>query len=377
MHEEGPVSDEESSRVPVGLRTAAGWAWRLLVILLLGAVVVALMVRLEVLFVALFVALLATALLGPLARWLSAHGVPKVLATALTLLGAIAAIGMLLFFAGRSVASQADELVTALVDGFNQVVVWAEETFGLSLDQMTERLDDVLGSGGESTGGFITSAFGAASTAFEILGGLGITIFATIFFVHDGRGIWSWIVRMFPRSARDHVDRAGGLSWQTLTGYAHGTVLIAAIDALGIGIGAALIGVPLATAIGTLVFFGSFIPIVGALLSGMVAVLIALATQGVTGALLMLAIVIGVQQLEGHLLQPLIQGRFVAIHPLAVVLAVAGGSIMAGIVGAVIAVPIVAVVNVLVRYVAEVHRGETPDEIEAELTAQAEGQTAS
>lgn len=372
------MSTEESSGVPAGLRTAAGWAWRLLVILLLASVVVALIVRLEVLFVALFVALLATALLGPVARWLSTHGLPKVLATAVTLLGAIAAIGMLLFFAGRSVASQADELATAFVDGFNQVIVWAEDTFGLSLDQMTERLSDALSSGGgESTGGFITSAFGAASTAFEILGGLGITLFATIFFVHDGRGIWSWVVRLFPRTAQQHVDRAGGLSWQTLTGYAHGTVLIAGIDALGIGIGAALIGVPLATAIGTLVFFGSFIPIVGALLSGMVAVLIALATQGVTGALLMLAVVIGVQQLEGHLLQPLIQGRFVAIHPLAVVLAVAGGSIMAGIVGAVIAVPIVAVVNVLVRYAADAHRGESPDEIETDLEAEAQAQAAS
>jgi predicted PurR-regulated permease PerM len=154
------------------------------------------------------------------------------------------------------------------------------------------------------------------------------------------------------------VAEAGRLSWQTLSSYARATIVIAAIDGVGIGVGAALLGVPLALPIGVLVFFGSFIPIVGALITGLVAVLIALATLGVTSALLMALVVVAVQQLEGHVLQPLIQGKLVSIHPLAVVLAVAAGSTIAGIVGAVIAVPIVAVANVVVRYVAAVSRGQ-------------------
>jgi predicted PurR-regulated permease PerM len=173
-------------------------------------------------------------------------------------------------------------------------------------------------------------------------------------------------VSLFPTGVRGHVDTAGRLSWHTLAAYARGTVVIAAIDAVGIGVGVALVGVPLAGPIAVLVFFGAFIPIVGALLSGFVAVLIALATQGLTSAILVAAIVIGVQQLEGQVLQPLIQGRMVALHPLAIVLAVAAGSTVAGLVGAVIAVPILAVVNVVVRYAAQVVRGPAepePDEV--------------
>lgn len=344
--------------VPAGLRTVADWAWRLLVILALLAAVVLLIARLEVLFVALFVSLMVTAMLEPAAAGLRRRGVPRGLATAGVLVAAVASVFVVLYLAGRSLVKQSDQLVAAISAGSTQVLSWAQSTFGISLNQLT----DSAGSVGTGSGGsLLSSVFGAASTAFEILGGAGITLFATVFFVLDGAGIWSWVKSLFPPKVRRHVDQAGRLSWQTLTSYAHATVLIAAIDAIGIGVGAAVIGVPLAGPIGILVFFGSFVPIVGALASGLVAVLIALATQGLTGALLMGAVVILVQQLEGHVLQPMIQGRFVAIHPLAIVLAVAGGSIVAGIVGAVIAVPLVAVVNVLVRYTAGTGRPETAE----------------
>jgi predicted PurR-regulated permease PerM len=352
--------------VPAGLRTVAGWSWRILVILLLAAALIAVIARLQVLFVALFVALLITSLLQPAADALRRWRVPGALATGGVLMGALGALLGLMFLAIRSVVRQADELTTALLDGFEEVGLWVEGAFGLSLHQLQERATDLLsglgGAEGESGGGAIaSSAFGAASTAVEVLSGAGITLFATIFFVHDGPRIWGWVTSLFPRGARTHVDQAGQLSWSTLSGYARGTVLIAAIDAVGIGVGVWLIGVPLAGTIAVLVFFFSFIPIVGALLSGLVAVLIALATKGLTAALLVLVIVILVQQLEGQILQPVIQGKLVAIHPLAVVLAVAGGTIVAGLVGAVIAVPIVAVANVLVRYTAQASRGQPPD----------------
>jgi putative heme transporter len=353
------MSDEQAP-VPRALRTAAAWSWRILVVLLLAAAVVALIVRLELLFVAVFVALLGTALLEPGAARLRRWGLPPALATAGVLLAALALVVGLLYLAGRSLVKQVDMLVAAVVDGVEQVLEWAQSTFGLDLDRLAESLGDLTSNLGEEGGSLASSAFGVASTAAEVVAGAGISLFAIIFFVHDGPGIWRWVTSLFPTTARGHVDEAGRLSWQTLAAYARGTVVIAAIDAVGIGVGAALIGVPLAGAIGVLVFFGAFIPIVGALLSGAVAVLIALAIQGLTGALLMLAIVIGVQQFEGNVLQPLIQGRFVAIHPLAVVLAVAGGTVLAGIIGAVIAVPVVAVANVIIRYAAGQGRGSDP-----------------
>lgn len=353
-----------SEAVPRGLRTVAGWSWRLLVILALAATVLVVVARLEVLFVALFVALLVASLLEPGARRLRRLGLPPALATAAVLLAAVVVLVALLYLAGRSLVNQADEFVAAVTDGFEKVRVWLQETLGLSLEQfegtvggLASGLGGVLG-GGEGGGSLISSAFGAASTALEVVAGAGIALFSTIFFVHDGPGIWSWVTSLFPTGTAAHVDRAGHLSWASLSAYARGTVLIAAIDAIGIGLGVAVIGVPLAGPIAVIVFFGSFVPIVGALVSGLVAVLIALATAGPTAALLTAIVVILVQQIEGHVLQPLIQGKLVALHPLAVVLAVAGGSTVAGLVGAVIAVPIVAVANVLVRYAAGVNRGQ-------------------
>ncbi len=356
-----PVARPEAAGgdVPAGLRRVAAWSWRLLVVLALASVVLLLVARLEVLFVALFVALLLTSMLQPAAAWLRDRGVPRALATAAVLLGSAAALVAVVLLVVRAVVGQAGALSQAVIDGVAQVRAWAEQRLGINLEQIESSVSGLVGGlGGEGGGSIVGSAFGAASTAFEVLAGAGITLFATIFFVHDGGGIWRWFRSLFPTSVHGHVDGAGTASWQTLSSYARATVLIAAIDGIGIGLGAALIGVPLALPIGVLVFFGSFIPIIGALLTGLVAVLIALATLGLTSALLMAAVVIAVQQLEGHILQPLIQGRLVSIHPLAVVLAVAAGSTIAGIVGAVIAVPVVAVANVLVRYVAAASRGE-------------------
>ncbi len=343
--------------VPAGLRTAAAWSWRILVVLMLVSVVTFVVVSLKLLFVALFVALLVTALVHPATERLQRWGLPHALATALVLLAFASAVIGVLYFAGRSLAGQAETIATAVTEGFDEVVAWLQGSFGISLDQLSGPLGSLTeGFGGSGSGGIASSAFGVASTALEVVAGAGISLFATIFFVHSGAGIWAWLTSLFPGSARPRVDEAGQRSWTTLSSYARGTVLIAAIDAVGIGVGVALIGVPLAGAIAVLVFFGSFIPIVGALVSGAVAVLVALATQGWTSALLVGGVVLAVQQVEGHVLQPLIQGRMVSLHPLAVVLAVAAGSIVAGLIGAIIAVPIVAVANVLVRYWAEVRR---------------------
>ena len=206
----------------------------------------------------------------------------------------------------------------------------------------------------------ISGALGAATTAGHLVEGFFITLFATFFFLASGRRIWSWLLRLLPRRSHTPVDDAARASWITLSQYVRATLLVALIDGIGIGVGAAVLGVPLAVPIGVLVFLGAFIPIVGALLTGALAVLVALVAQGPFVALLMLGVVLAVQQLESHVLQPFLLGRAVSVHPLAVILAIAAGATLAGIVGALFAVPAAAVTNTFIKSLAA--RGHPPAE---------------
>jgi predicted PurR-regulated permease PerM len=177
-------------------------------------------------------------------------------------------------------------------------------------------------------------------------------MFSLLFILIDGKSIWAWIVRFFPKRAQSAVDGAGIAGWTTLGNFARVQILVASIDAVGIGVGAALLGVPMAIPIGILVFLGSFIPIVGAVATGSVAIVIALIFNNWAIALAMLGVVLLVQQVEGHVLQPLIMGTAVKVHPLAVVLVVAAGALLAGIPGALFAVPVAAVLNAMTSYIA-------------------------
>jgi predicted PurR-regulated permease PerM len=179
-----------------------------------------------------------------------------------------------------------------------------------------------------------------------------LTVFILVFYLLEGENIWAFMVRLFPRRARSPIDGAGRRGWLSLGNYVRIQILVAAVDAIGIGAGAAIIQVPLALPLGVLVFVGSFIPVVGALVTGAVAVLLALVANGWVNALIMLGIVLLVQQLESHLLQPFIMGRAVNLHPVAVILAVTAGSTVAGILGALFAVPVLAVANSFIRYIA-------------------------
>ena len=190
------------------------------------------------------------------------------------------------------------------------------------------------------------------STAADVATGVLLTLFTLLFFLMEGERIWLFVVGLFPKEAREAVNGAGRAGWKSLGAYVRVQILVAAIDAIGIGLGAAILGVPLAIPLGVLVFLGSFIPVIGALFSGAVAVLLALVALGPVQALIMLGIVLLVQQVESHILQPLIMGKAVSLHPLAVIFSVAGGSMIFGAVGALFAVPTLAVVNSVVRYLA-------------------------
>ncbi|HRC41833.1 AI-2E family transporter [Nostocoides sp.] len=335
---------ESRSDVPHGVRAASEWSWRLLLIAAAIGLLGWLIGHLSELVVPIIVATLLAALLQPVFRRL--HSVlPRGVAAAITVLGTLAVIGGLMAFVGSQFANQLPDLTDQVGEGLDQIRDWIRTTFNITDTQFTqyfERARDALTSGGSDLGG-TAAKFGL--TATHVVAGFFISMFALFFFLLEGPQIWAWIVRLFPRTARARVASSGAIAWSQLQAFCKATILVAAADATGIGVGAAILGVPFASGIGLLVFLGAFIPVIGALLSGIVAVLLALVALGPVKALIMLGIVIGVQQIESHVLQPFLLGRAVRVHPLAVILAIAAGVIVWGIVGALIAVPVAAVVN--------------------------------
>jgi predicted PurR-regulated permease PerM len=197
-------------------------------------------------------------------------------------------------------------------------------------------------------------------------------VFATVFFLLDGERIWAWLVSLFPQRSQAGVREAGSRSWAVLTAYVRATVIIAFVDAVAIGIALAILRVPLALPLAVLVFFGAFVPIVGAFVTGFVAVVVALAARGPVIALLVLLAIVVIQQVEGHLLQPLLTGRLVRLHPLGVVLAVTAGSVLAGLVGAIVAVPLAAVLTTVLGYYGALARAPV-DALAVEPTPEATG----
>jgi len=234
-----------------------------------------------------------------------------------------------------------------------QVRVWLNEgPLELSADQVENYVEDLVATLRDNQGGIASGALNVTAAAIEVVGGIFLALFLTFFFLYDGQRIWRWVVGLFPNAVAYDVWQAGRRAWTTLTGYVRGTVVVAFVDGVFIGLAVALVGVPLAVPIGALVFLGAFVPLIGATVTGAVAVLVALVAQGLGPALIVLGSVILVQQLEGHILQPFVLGRAVRLHPVAVALAVTTGGILAGIGGAIVAVPLVAVVNSVARYFA-------------------------
>jgi len=357
-HEPEPTSSvmiEFDQDVPRGVRLAAAWSWRLVVIGLLGYFLLELVSLLRIVVVPLVVALLLTALLGPAVLALRRLGAPRALAAAVVLITGIAAV-----------AATLTGVISQFIDGLPQLSHNASEGIGTiqswlktgPLHLSDAQLDQWITKGRQwlngNAGSLGTSALSAVGTVSEMLAGVVLVLFSTFFFLRDGDNIWRFTVRLLPPAARHRLHHAGHASWRSLGAYVRATVLVAFIDAIGIGIALYVLKVPFALPLAALVFLGAFVPIIGAALSGTVAVLVALVdvNGGAVKALLVLAAVILVQQLEGHVLQPLIMGKAVAIHPLAVIVAITGGVVLAGIIGALVAVPLVAVLNTGIRHVA-------------------------
>lgn len=346
------VPNGVDENIPPGIRLAGAWSWRLLALAGASAVFIFLIIQLRLIVIPLLVAVLVSALLVPFVGFLVRHRWPKGLAIAVALLGTLAVVGGLITLAATQIATGSAGLSERLAASYENLKgALLASPLQLSESELNAFLRQASESIQADSQIFVTGALSLGSSLGHLIAGFLLAIFSLLFILIDGKGIWGWIVRIFPLRARAAVDGAGIAGWTTLGNFAKVQILVATIDAIGIGAGAALLGVPMAIPIAILVFLGSFIPIVGAVATGIVAVVIALLFNGFGIALAMLGVVLLVQQVEGHVLQPLIMGTAVKVHPLAVVLAVGAGSLLAGIPGALFAVPFAAVVNVMTSYI--------------------------
>ncbi|OMC26987.1 AI-2E family transporter [Mycobacterium colombiense] len=336
---------DDASVEPLVRKTAA-WAWRLLVILIAVVALLWVVKKLEVIVVPVLVALLVSALLVPVVDWLDKRGLPRGGAVALVLLGGFAILGGILAF-----------VILQFIDGLpgltEQVTQSIESTRRWLINGPAHLRNEQINSAGNAAiealhnnqAKLTSGALSTAATVTELVTAAVLVLFTLIFFLYGGRNIWQYVVQIIPADVRGRVHEAGNAGYGSLIGYVRATFLVALTDAAGVGAGLAIMGVPLALPLSSLVFLGAFIPLVGALISGLVAVVVALLAKGIVYALITLGLLIAVNQIEAHLLQPLVMGRAVSIHPLGVVLAISTGGVLAGIVGALLAVPTVAFLN--------------------------------
>jgi putative heme transporter len=340
--EPGPIDRVE---VPYALRFSAAWAWRLLLVVAVVWVFLQIFSLLSVVLVPVIIGLLLSAVAIPIVDRLQRWGLPRGVATLLIVLAGIVLLVALIALVAQQFSSGFSDLRTSFNDSLDKLTDYLIN-LGLSQHQLNNFFgrvrDAVSGSGEGNVGGTVLRA---STTAGHLLAGLFIVLFSTIFLTYDGRGIWGWFVRLFPAPARERVHGSGEKAWAVLTAYVRATVVIAFTDAVGISLIALALGLKFIVPIGVLVFMGAFIPVVGAFVSGIAAVAVALVTVGPVTALIMFGGVLAIQQIEGHVLQPFLMGRLVRVHPLAVVLVIAIGALSAGIFGALIAVPLTAIIN--------------------------------
>lgn len=341
----------EQSVTPA-VRAAAAWSWRFLLIAGAAAVALWLIGYFQVIVVSVAVALLLTVLLTPVAAFLRRQlHFGRTLAAITSVLALLAVVAALVALAGRSIANGFGDLSDQASEGVDKLLDWlAESPLQVTSDQVNQLVEQGREQLQENASSVLSGALSVTTTVGHVAAGALISLFCTFFFLREGRVVWSWLVGLLPRRVRERVHQAGRRGLVTLSAYTRTQILVAFVDAVGIGIGAAILRVPLALPLATLVFVGSFIPIVGAIVTGAVAVLVALVAHGPVVALIMLGVVLLVQQLEGHILQPFLMGHAVSLHPVAVLLVVTAGSMAAGIVGALFAVPIAAVLNTVVLY---------------------------
>lgn len=337
------ATDDRDDAVPQGLRTAAGWCWRLAVIAVFVWGLFTVLDKISEVSIPIAVSLLLTAAMWPLAGWLTRHRVPRALAAGLCLLLLVVLLGGLFTLVGAQIASQWDELSKQSVASVAQLTHWlAGSPFHVSQSQLNGLLTAAETWAKGSQGRIAGWAAAAGTGIGHFLAGTVMALFTTFFFVYEGDKLARAVARVIPSENRARILDSSRRGWVALVAYVRAAVIVAAVDGLGAGIGAALIGSSMSLAIGTLTFVLAFIPIVGAFVSGVVAVAVVLVTLGVVKAVIMLIVFVAVMEIESHVLQPFLLGKAVSIHPLVILLGIAIGGIVSGIVGALFAIPLVA-----------------------------------
>lgn len=362
-----PAADGADRWVSPLVRASAAWAWRLLILLAAAYVLLEVLRRFGVVVVPVALALVVTALLLPAVDFLDRYGAARGGAVAFVMVLSLAIFGGLLAFVVNQFIEGAPLLVEQVTRSIESTRDWLiNGPAKLSGDQINRAVDTFTDALRTHQTQLTTGALSTAGTLVEILAGVLLLLFTMIFFLLGGRSIWQFVTRVVPDEHRARVREAGAAGFHSLAGYARATSLVALVDAVSIGAGLAIMGIPLALPLASLIFLGAFIPVVGALITGFLAVIVALLAKGFIYALITLGLIIAVMQLEAHVLQPLVMGRAVSIHPLAVVLGLTAGGVLAGVIGALLAVPAIAFLNSFVRVLIAENPGARVEQLEDE-----------
>lgn len=346
-----PAATATTDRVPAWLVTTAALIWRLAVVAIGLYLAVAILARLRVIVLPVIAALLLTSVLSPPVRWLERRGMPSLGATALVFFGFLGALAAFFAYAGPQVAHQVGELSGAVEQTVQRGRSWLTDGPFHFSDTQVDRwgrqlIDEIRGNRNRLASGVLAGA----TLLFEIVTGIVVTLFLTFFFVKDGPRMWGWIRSQVAGQARRDVDEAGRRAWATLGAYIRGSAIAGLIEATLKAIALVVLGVPLVVPLAALTFFGGFLPLVGAVTAGLVSASVALAAKGPTTAGLVLLASVLIQNVDGHLIQPLVMGRLVKLHPVVIAVALTGASAVAGLIGAFLAVPTVSVAVAVLTY---------------------------
>jgi predicted PurR-regulated permease PerM len=326
-----------------GLRRAADYAWRLLILCAAAYVVFRVLLRFELVFIALFLALILTSLLRPPVRLLS-RWMPRPLAVVGTALGSLALLGALGWVMAENISDNWSSLSAEFRGGVSQIRTWLQGApFRVDPHTLTNLQSKLTTWVSEHRSTLINQALNEASRIVDVLTVLALSVFCAIFFTSSGDRMWQWFRRQLPADSRETWTRCGRTAWHTFAGYTRGSILVAAANALMVGVALEVLRVPLVLPLTLLEFVASFIPLVGSPIALAVATVVALASRGVTTAVIVLALIVVIGQIEGHVLQPFVMGWSVRLHPVAVAVCVIAGTTLAGLVGAVVAVPLASI----------------------------------
>src|SRR5215207_9197965 len=347
--------------MPGWYRTAAAASWRFLAIAGAAAAVIYALVHLRVIVIPIIVAVLASTLLLPIVSWLKRHRIPDGLAAALAMLAAALVLAAVITAVAPSLGSQFGDLRAQAEDGVREATdQLAKSPFNLSEQELRDRVDEALQTLRENSGPLARGLSSGAVLLGEVLTGLIVAVLLCFFLLKDGAEMWAWVLRLVRKGSRDDADEVGNRVYTALAGYVRGIAMVGLVDAVLIAIALLIIGVPLVLPLALITFFAAFVPLIGAFIAGLLAVLIALVSGGVLDALLVLGAIVLVQQIEGHLLYPLLMSRAVHLHPAVIVVALGAGGILAGIIGVFLAVPVAGVVSVVLQYAQDRPPPETP-----------------